>query len=500
MARITGILKDGMGNPIINCRIILRAIHTSTAVLVHAEASQRPGDAGQYDMHVEPGAYSVLIWVDNHQPEQVGNIQVYPDSQDGTLNYFLGLPQEVDLRPEVMKAFEGMVQQVSLHATEIEKSKNAAQQSAQDAQHSLTAAQEAKDEAVSAAGGAADTAAAQAASKVVQEVKTQIQEEVKADKASAEGSAATAQALAKQAGDAEHAASESARAAQSLAQAAAGSASSAHSSAQASEASAQAASRSLASVTAAAGAAAGSASSAQQADANATSQAQAAERSAQAAKSSENAASGYRDEAQDAAQRAKQEADNINGQLERKQDASSLLSHIAALSPSGSSLLGFAGEQDVEAVALSIFAKTILGADNAQEILDHLDMSDTKTLADNSLQKGENGQDIADKAAFRSAIDAYPVSKVSDLGNGERFDSRTTPGLHRVAVSQQSTVADFPKQGDSYLYGWGFLLVFGENESNFVQVYLAHAGQLAFRVKYDGGMKPWSVVSVSVQS
>ncbi|UCQ12253.1 prophage tail fiber N-terminal domain-containing protein [Edwardsiella tarda] len=133
MSRITGILKDGMGKPIVNCKIMLKALRTSTTVIAHTVASQNPNEAGLYDMMVEPGQYRVMFCVDGYPPEYVGDIQVYKDSPNGTLNYFLGLPLDGDLRPDAIKQFEAMVDKVASQVAEVEKSKLAAEGSARAA-------------------------------------------------------------------------------------------------------------------------------------------------------------------------------------------------------------------------------------------------------------------------------------------------------------------------------------------------------------------------------
>ncbi|PEH72095.1 prophage tail fiber N-terminal domain-containing protein [Edwardsiella tarda] len=130
---ISGKLINGIGEPIKNCKITLKSISTSTTVIAHTTASQAPSAAGDYSMSVEPGKYKVTLGVDGFPPEYVGDIQVYKDSLDGTLNYFLGLPQDDDLRPDAIKHFEAMVDKVASQVAEVEKSKLAAEGSARSA-------------------------------------------------------------------------------------------------------------------------------------------------------------------------------------------------------------------------------------------------------------------------------------------------------------------------------------------------------------------------------
>ncbi|WP_370552974.1 prophage tail fiber N-terminal domain-containing protein [Edwardsiella tarda] len=130
---ISGTLINGIGEPIKNCKITLKSISTSTTVIAHTTASQTPSAAGDYSMSVEPGKYKVTLCVDGFPPEYVGDIQVYKDSPNGTLNYFLGLPQDNDLRPDAIKHFEAMVDKVASQVAEVEKSKLAAEASARSA-------------------------------------------------------------------------------------------------------------------------------------------------------------------------------------------------------------------------------------------------------------------------------------------------------------------------------------------------------------------------------
>lgn len=130
---ISGKLINGIGEPIKNCKITLKSISTSTTVIAHTTASQTPSAAGDYSLSVEPGKYKVTLCVDGFPPEYVGDIQVYKDSPNGTLNYFLGLPQDDDLRPDAIKHFEAMVDKVASQVAEVEKSKLAAEGSARSA-------------------------------------------------------------------------------------------------------------------------------------------------------------------------------------------------------------------------------------------------------------------------------------------------------------------------------------------------------------------------------
>ncbi|MCM4741372.1 prophage tail fiber N-terminal domain-containing protein, partial [Escherichia coli] len=69
--------------------------------------------AGRYSMDVEYGQYSVILLVEGFPPSHAGTITVYEDSQPGTLNDFLGAMTEDDVRPEALRRFELMVEEVA---------------------------------------------------------------------------------------------------------------------------------------------------------------------------------------------------------------------------------------------------------------------------------------------------------------------------------------------------------------------------------------------------
>ncbi len=161
--KISGVLKDGAGKPIQNCTIQLKAKRNSTTVLVNTVASENPDEAGRYSMDVEYGQYSVTLLVEGFPPSHAGTITVYEGSRPGTLNDFLGAMTEDDVRPEALRRFEQMVEEVSRNASAVAQNTAAAKKSASDASASASeAATHATDAAASAR--AASTSAGQAAS------------------------------------------------------------------------------------------------------------------------------------------------------------------------------------------------------------------------------------------------------------------------------------------------------------------------------------------------
>ena len=155
--KISGVLKDGAGKPIQNCTIQLKAKRNSTTVLVNTVASENPDEAGRYSMDVEYGQYSVILLVEGFPPSYAGTITVYEDSRPGTLNDFLGAMTEDDARPEALRRFELMVNEVARHA-------GASSQSAAAAKKSETAAASSKNAAKTSETNAANSAQAAAAS------------------------------------------------------------------------------------------------------------------------------------------------------------------------------------------------------------------------------------------------------------------------------------------------------------------------------------------------
>ncbi|HAW1887042.1 TPA: phage tail protein [Escherichia coli] len=160
--KISGVLKDGTGKPVQNCTIQLKAKRNSTTVVVNTLASENPDEAGRYSMDVEHGQYSVILLVEGFPPSHAGTITVYEDSRPGTLNDFLGAMTEDDARPEALRRFELMVEEVARNASAVAQNTAAAKKSASDAS---TSAREAATHATDAAGSAraASTSAGQAA-------------------------------------------------------------------------------------------------------------------------------------------------------------------------------------------------------------------------------------------------------------------------------------------------------------------------------------------------
>ena len=156
--KISGVLKDGTGKPVQNCTIQLKAKRNSTTVVVNTLASENPDEAGRYSMDVEYGQYSVILLVEGFPPSHAGTITVYEDSRPGTLNDFLGAMSEDDVRPEALRRFELMVEEVARHAGEAKKNAGEAETSARNAGISASKAEESAAHADTSAGEASESA------------------------------------------------------------------------------------------------------------------------------------------------------------------------------------------------------------------------------------------------------------------------------------------------------------------------------------------------------
>lgn len=156
----SGVLKDGTGTPVQNCTIQLKACRTSTTVVVNTVASENPDDAGRYSMDVEQGQYTVTLLVEGYPPSHAGIITVYDDSKPGTLNDFLGAMTEDDVRPEALRRFEAMVEEVARQASEASRNATAAGQASEQAQTSAGQAAASATAASSSASEASTHAAA----------------------------------------------------------------------------------------------------------------------------------------------------------------------------------------------------------------------------------------------------------------------------------------------------------------------------------------------------
>ncbi|HAF8866269.1 TPA: shikimate transporter [Salmonella enterica] len=374
---ISGVLKDATGTPVQNCTIQLKACRTSTTVVVNTVASENPDDAGRYSMDVEQGQYTVTLLVEGYPPSHAGVITVYDDSKPGTLNDFLGAMTEDDVRPEALRRFEAMVEEVARQASEASRNATAAGQASEQAQTSAGQASESATAAVNAA-GAAEASATQAASSAASAESSAGTATTKAGEASASAasadtartaaaasaaaaktSEANADASRTAAGDSAAAAAASATAAQTSAERAGASETAAKTSETQAASSAGDAGASATAAAASEKAAAASAAAAKTSETNAATSASTAAASATAASSSASEASTHAAASDTSASLAAQSSTAAGAAATRAEDAAKRAEDIAdvisledaSLTKKGIVKLSSATDSDSEALA-----------------------------------------------------------------------------------------------------------------------------------------------------
>ncbi|EJS5480237.1 prophage tail fiber N-terminal domain-containing protein, partial [Salmonella enterica] len=112
MATIKGILRDELGNTISGC--LLTFIEQKT--LRRFQVITQSGDKhGSYCLVLPVGIFRVLLKPDRSFERDLGEITVYSDSPDGTLNSFLNAKNS-DTRPEALRQFDALVQRAETAA------------------------------------------------------------------------------------------------------------------------------------------------------------------------------------------------------------------------------------------------------------------------------------------------------------------------------------------------------------------------------------------------
>ncbi|MFS9879605.1 prophage tail fiber N-terminal domain-containing protein [Salmonella enterica] len=161
MATIKGILRDELGNTISGC--LLTFIEQKT--LRRFQVITQSGDKhGSYCLVLPAGIFRVLLKPDRSFERDLGEITVYSDSPDGTLNSFLNAKNS-DTRPEALRQFDALVQRAETAAdTSGSGADRAAASAAVAGQYAEDAKTHAKQAAASeeAAGGYAQAAAGSA--------------------------------------------------------------------------------------------------------------------------------------------------------------------------------------------------------------------------------------------------------------------------------------------------------------------------------------------------
>lgn len=429
--RISGVLKDGAGKPIQNCTIQLKARRNSTTVVVNTVASENPDEAGRYTMDVEYGQYSVILLVEGFPPSHAGTITVYEDSQPGTLNDFLGAMTEDDARPEALRRFELMVEEVARNASVVAQNTAAAKKSASDAS---TSASEAATRATDAAGSAraACTSAGQAASSAQ----------------SASSSAGTASTKASEASKSAAAAESSKSAAATSAAAAKTSETNAAASQQSAATSASAATTKASEAATSARDAAASKEAAKSSETNASSSASSAASSATAAGNSAKAAKTSETNARSSETAAGQSASAAAGS---KTAAASSASAASTSAGQASASATAAGKSAESAASSASTATTKAGEATEQATVAARSASAAKTSETNakaSETRAESSKTAAASSASSAASSASSASASKDEATRQASaakGSATTASTKATEAAGSATAASQSK-------------------------------------------------------
>jgi hypothetical protein len=136
MALISDVLRGPYGDPQSGVIITMKAKGTSSKVLVANNSAIATDSDGKYSMQVFPGRYEVMV----STLGAVGEIQVFSDSKDGTLNDFLLAPGENELTPAVVQTVDTMRAETAVSADKAAISAAAAKQSEDNSAATLAGA------------------------------------------------------------------------------------------------------------------------------------------------------------------------------------------------------------------------------------------------------------------------------------------------------------------------------------------------------------------------
>ncbi|EFL5727057.1 prophage tail fiber N-terminal domain-containing protein [Escherichia coli] len=419
--KISGVLKDGTGKPVQNCTIVLKARRTSSTVVVNTVASENPDEAGRYSMDVEHGQYSVTLLVEGFPPSHAGTITVYEGSRPGTLNDFLGAMTEDDVRPEALRRFEQMVEEVSRNASAVAQNTAAAKKSASDASASASeAATHATDAAASAR--AASTSAGQAASSAQ----------------SASSSAGTASTKAREAAKSAAAAESSKSAAATSASAAKTSETNAAASQKSAATSASIATTKASEAATSARGAAASKEAAKSSETNASSSASSAASSATAAGNSAKAAKTSETNAKSSETAAGQSASAAAG----SKTAAALSASAASTSAGQASASATAAGKSAESAASSAStATTKAGKATEQATAAARSASAAKTSETNAKTSADNAASSKAAAASSASSAASSASSASASKDEATRQASAAKGSATTATTKASEAA-----------------------------------------------------------
>lgn len=138
--RLTGILVDGLNNPLVNTTVTLIARSNTLLVLGGSEAVFRTDSTGHYNILVNSGHYVVIVGPQGTEPYKAGEIVLYADSPDGSLNGYLVDWVEEELTPDIIKQVQDLVASSQEYALQAERAASSANSDATDARNSKAAA------------------------------------------------------------------------------------------------------------------------------------------------------------------------------------------------------------------------------------------------------------------------------------------------------------------------------------------------------------------------
>ncbi|ECG8512870.1 hypothetical protein FVI83_21590 [Salmonella enterica subsp. diarizonae] len=113
MATIKGILRDALGNIISGCMMTFIERETLRRFRAITQSGLNQGD---YSLELPAGIFRVLLKPAQSFERDLGEITVYSDSPEGSLDDFL-TRRDVDTRPEALKRFEALAQQTQDNAS-----------------------------------------------------------------------------------------------------------------------------------------------------------------------------------------------------------------------------------------------------------------------------------------------------------------------------------------------------------------------------------------------
>ena len=146
--RLHGVLLDGLNKPIINATVALIAKGSTITVLNGSEAIFRTDGSGAYNVTVQTGHYKVIIGPQGIEPYKAGEIVIYGDSPEASLNGYLINWAPEELTPDVIKQVQQLVANSEEYALQAGRSAAAANADATDARNSKAAAATSASEAL----------------------------------------------------------------------------------------------------------------------------------------------------------------------------------------------------------------------------------------------------------------------------------------------------------------------------------------------------------------